>query len=119
MMASNRSPLPLSRLAASLAAVGSLLFCTVGVSHAAQPAAPARAMTRVTLVLKWVPQAQFAGYYVALTKGYYAREGLDVRIQPGGPDIVPESVVENGGAPLRLPLLPPPLPPRGPGPGLP
>jgi NitT/TauT family transport system substrate-binding protein len=119
-MASKRSPLPVRCLAASFAAVGSLLLCTMGVSHAAQPAPPpalagraaaqraahARAMTRVTLVLKWVPQAQFAGYYVALKKGYYANEGLDVRIQPGGPDIVPESVVENGGATFGLDWLP-------------
>src|SRR5919204_2970954 len=118
MMASKRSPLPLCRLAASLAAVGSLLLCTVGVSHAAQRAAPARAMTRVTLVLKWVPQAQFAGYYVALKKGYFAREGLDVRIQPGGPDIVPESVVENGGGTLCLRLVASPLAQRGHRPGL-
>ena len=31
-------------------------------------------------------QAQFAGYYVALDKGYYSDEGLDVTILPGGPD---------------------------------
>jgi NitT/TauT family transport system substrate-binding protein len=63
-------------------------------------------MTKVTLVLKWVPQAQFAGYYVALKKGYYAREGLDVTIQPGGPDIVPEQVVESGSANFGLDWLP-------------
>src|SRR2546423_6557845 len=107
MMTRKRSPRSMCRLAASLVAVGSLLLCAMGVSHAAQPAGQARAMTRVTLVLKWVPQAQFAGYYIALKKGYYAREGLDVRIQPGGPDIVPESVVENGGGTFCLDLLPP------------
>ena len=40
----------------------------------------------VTLQLKWVTQAQFAGYYVALENGYYAEENLDVTIRPGGPD---------------------------------
>jgi NitT/TauT family transport system substrate-binding protein len=47
----------------------------------------------VTLQLKWVTQAQFAGYYAALEQGYYEDENLNVTIKPGGPDIVPEQVV--------------------------
>lgn len=54
--------------------------------------------TRVRLQLKWVPQAQFAGYYLAQARGYYAAEGLDVTILPGGPDITPEEVVAAGEA---------------------
>src|SRR5918996_3392090 len=50
----------------------------------------------VTVQLKWVTQAQFAGYYAALDQGYYEDEGLDVTIRPGGPDIVPEQVVLGG-----------------------
>src|ERR687898_2252647 len=53
---------------------------------------------KVTLQSKWVPQAQFAGYYAALAEGYYEEEGLDVTIKPGGPDIVPEQVVLGGQA---------------------
>ena len=52
----------------------------------------------VTLQLKWVTQAQFAGYYAAQEEGYYEDEGLDVTIRPGGPDIVPEQVVLGGQA---------------------
>ena len=52
----------------------------------------------VTLQLKWVTQAQFAGYFVALDKGYYDEEGLNVTIKPGGPDIAPEQVIAGGGA---------------------
>ncbi|MBX3574113.1 MAG: ABC transporter substrate-binding protein [Mesorhizobium sp.] len=52
----------------------------------------------VTLQLKWVTQAQFAGYYVAKDKGFYEEEGLDVTIKPGGPDIAPEQVIAGGGA---------------------
>jgi NitT/TauT family transport system substrate-binding protein len=48
---------------------------------------------KVTLQLKWVTQAQFAGYYAAESQGFYDDEGLDVTIKPGGPDIVPEQVV--------------------------
>ena len=97
---------PLRRAAVSLAAVACVLVSSVGVGHAAQPAAHTRAMTKVSLVLKWVPQAQFAGYFVALKKGYFAKEGLDVTIQPGGPDIVPEQVVESGQATFGLDWLP-------------
>ena len=47
----------------------------------------AQATDKVTLQLRWLPQAQFAGYYVAAAKGYYKAEGLDVVIVPGGPNI--------------------------------
>ena len=53
---------------------------------------------QVTLQLKWVTQAQFAGYYAAKEQGYYDDECLDVTIKPGGPDIVPEQVVAGGQA---------------------
>jgi NitT/TauT family transport system substrate-binding protein len=56
----------------------------------------------VTVQLKWVTQAQFAGYYAALEEGYYEEEGLDVTIRPGGPDIVPEQVVLGGQAEFGL-----------------
>ena len=48
----------------------------------------------VTLQLKWVTQAQFAGYYVALENGFYSDEDLNVTIKPGGPDIAPPQVLE-------------------------
>lgn len=60
------------------------------------------ALTPVKLQLKWVPQAQFAGYFVANEKGYYKKEGLDVTIVPGGPDIVPEQQVANGAADIGI-----------------
>ena len=60
----------------------------------------------VTLQLKWVTQAQFAGYYAALEKGYYDEEGLNVTIKPGGPDITPEQVVASGSADFGLNWLP-------------
>ncbi|PYE81203.1 ABC transporter substrate-binding protein [Pseudoroseicyclus aestuarii] len=61
-------------------------------------AAPANAQDAVTLQLKWVAQAQFAGYYVAQDQGFYEEAGLDVTINPGGPDIAPEQVIAGGGA---------------------
>ena len=60
----------------------------------------------VKLQLKWVTQAQFAGYYVAASKGYYKNEGLDVTILPGGPDIAPEQVIAGGGADVIVDWMP-------------
>jgi NitT/TauT family transport system substrate-binding protein len=55
-------------------------------------------MTPVRLQLKWVTQAQFAGYYAAQEQGYWEEECLEVEILPGGPDIGPQQVVASGGA---------------------
>ena len=69
-------------------------------------ASVAQAADDVTLQLKWVTQAQFAGYYVALDKGYYEEEGLNVTIKPGGPDVAPAQVIAGGGADVVLDWMP-------------
>lgn len=61
-------------------------------------AGTALAADKVTLQLKWVAQAQFAGYFVAKDKGFYKDAGLEVDIKAGGPDIAPEQVIAGGGA---------------------
>jgi NitT/TauT family transport system substrate-binding protein len=66
----------------------------------------AAAKEKVTLQLKWVAQAQFAGYYAAKEKGFYDAAGLDVTVKPGGPDIIPEQVVAGGGAQFGIDWLP-------------
>ncbi len=60
----------------------------------------------VTLQLKWVTQAQFAGYYVAKDKGFYEEEGLNVTILPGGPDVAPTQVIAGGGADVVVDWMP-------------
>ena len=60
----------------------------------------------VTIQLKWVTQTQFAGYYVAQDKGFYEAEGLNVTINPGGPDIGPMSVLAGGGADVAVDWMP-------------
>ena len=67
---------------------------------------PAAAQERVTIQLKWVTQAQFAGYYVAKDKGFFKAEGLDVTIKPGGPDINPSQVIAGGGADVVVDWMP-------------
>jgi NitT/TauT family transport system substrate-binding protein len=66
----------------------------------------ANAADKVTLQLKWVTQAQFAGYFVAKDKGFYEEEGLDVDIKPGGPDIAPPQVIAGGGADVIVDWMP-------------
>jgi NitT/TauT family transport system substrate-binding protein len=68
--------------------------------------APAAAADAVTIQLKWVTQAQFAGYYVAKDQGFYDEVGLDVTINPGGPDIAPPQVIAGGGADVVVDWMP-------------
>ena len=69
-------------------------------------AAGAQAQDKITLQLKWVTQAQFAGYYVAKDKGFYKDAGLDVTIKAGGPDINPSQVIAGGGADVVVDWMP-------------
>ena len=69
-------------------------------------ATQAAAEDAVTLQLKWVTQAQFAGYYVAAAKGFYTEEGLAVTILPGGPDVAPTQVIAGGGADVVVDWMP-------------
>ena len=83
----------------------SILFAVAGAA-AMLAAGAAHADDKVTLQLKWVTQAQFAGYYVAKDKGFYKAEGLDVTIKPGGPDVAPEQVLVGGGADVVVDWMP-------------
>lgn len=73
---------------------------------AAFAAGGAQAADDVTLQLKWVTQAQFAGYFVAKDKGFYEEEGLNVTILPGGPDVAPTQVIAGGGADVVIDWMP-------------
>ncbi len=74
-----------------------LKIAVVALAAAASFGAAAQGQ-KFTVQMKWVPQAQFAGYYVAAAKGYYKAEGLDVTIKPGGPDVSPVQVLAGNQA---------------------
>ena len=59
---------------------------------------PEKKMDEVTVQLKWVHQAQFAGFYWAQEKGYYARENLKVQFREGGQGIDSAQPVISGEA---------------------
>jgi len=92
-----RKSMLMAGIVAALVAATAVLGASAGASTKA---------TKVTLQLKWVTQAQFAGYYAAAAQGYYKQAGLDVKIKIGGPTITPETVVIGGGADIGLDWLP-------------
>ena len=75
-------------------------------SSAAPAAAECTTPAPVKLQLQWVAQAQFAGYYAAKEKGYYKDQCLDVTILEGGVDIVPQTVLAQGGADFAISWVP-------------
>jgi NitT/TauT family transport system substrate-binding protein len=63
-------------------------------------------LTPVRLQLQWFTQAQFAGYFAAIDQGFYTDAGLDVEILEGGVDIVPQTVLAQGGADFAIAWVP-------------
>jgi NitT/TauT family transport system substrate-binding protein len=59
-------------------------------------------LKKVTFVPHWVPQAQFAGYYVALEKGIYKKYGIDLEIITGGPNVSSAALLKEGKVDLAL-----------------
>ena len=80
-----------------------LLVITACTGQQSTPTSPV--LTPVTLQLQWVTQAQFAGYYVALDKGWYKDEGIDLSIIPGGPDQLPVDLIASGTRDFATTLL--------------
>jgi NitT/TauT family transport system substrate-binding protein len=106
--------------AVGVAAALALTGCSSSAASAAGGTAGATstALTPVKLQLQWFTQAQFAGYYAALKQGYYKDEGLDVQIIEGGSDIVPQTVLANGGADYAIAWVPKALASREQGAGI-
>ena len=89
-----------------IVAASAALVVSLAVAGMATATGSKSGATKVTVQLKWVTQAQFAGFYAAQANGYYKQAGLDVKIKVGGPDIVPEQVVLGGQAEFGVNWLP-------------
>jgi NitT/TauT family transport system substrate-binding protein len=87
-------------------AIATIAIASLGVAGLASAGSSKTEATKVTVQLKWVTQAQFAGYYAAKAKGYYDKAGLDVNIKVGGPDIIPEQAVLGKQAEFGVDWLP-------------
>ena len=84
-----------------------LSACSGGSSAPAASDADFTPITSVKLQLQWLPQAQFAGYYVALDKGYFQEEGFDkVDVVPSGGDIVPQDALVAGDVDFAVAWVP-------------
>ena len=76
-----------------LMAAGAALPLTSRLAYAANP---------LTFQASWVNDAEFAGYFTAIDKGYYKDEGIDLTYVGGGPDVIPESTLIAGKADLTV-----------------
>ena len=74
------------------------LLAAAGGSMAAAGAAADPAPARLAFLPHWIPQAQFAGYYLALEKDFYRQAGLEVAILEGGPRKPVEKALGSGEA---------------------
>lgn len=81
------------RVGFAVGATGLLLAASLGTTATGQD------LTPVSVVLQWVPQAQFAGYYAAKAQGFWEAQGLDVTIVDGGPDVAPQVVGSDPNGP--------------------
>ncbi|MEI6450773.1 MAG: ABC transporter substrate-binding protein [Actinomycetes bacterium] len=89
-------------VAATLCAAAALAW---GLYAGGQNASGAGRPEKATLILLWEPEALFAGYYMAVEKGFYRDHGLDVVILPGGPAIDPIDSLTSGRADFALSFL--------------
>jgi NitT/TauT family transport system substrate-binding protein len=94
-----RAVLILVAVLCAAAALGAVLW------HGADKVDASVPTSRVRLVLQWSPQAQFAGYYLALEKGFYRQQGLDVEIIPGGPAVDSLAYLQSGRAEFATAFL--------------
>jgi len=77
-----------------------------GLAAASLPFGSARAAgTPLNFQSIWINDPEFAGYFQAIDKGYYAAEGLDVNYIPGGPDVIPQASLLTGKADIALTSL--------------
>ncbi|MDD2236801.1 MAG: ABC transporter substrate-binding protein, partial [Kiritimatiellae bacterium] len=73
------------------------LFCTALIGLGSALSARAQELEPLRFMPHWVPQAQFAGFYMAQQKGFYIDQGLAVEIQAGGPGRDPMQLLAEGG----------------------
>lgn len=77
-----------------------------GLAAASLPIARARAAgTPLNFQSIWINDPEFVGYFIAIDKGYYAAEGLDLNYMPGGPDVIPQAALLTGKADIALTSL--------------
>jgi ABC-type nitrate/sulfonate/bicarbonate transport system substrate-binding protein len=80
-------------------------FLATGAAAAAAGALPfrsVRAAEAFAMQAAWINDAEFTGYFAAIDNGWYAEEGIELEYLSGGPDVIPESALLSGRAPMAL-----------------
>ncbi len=90
----------------AMAAASALILSGCSSSPTPASSGSGKGLTKVTLQLQWVADAQFAGYYAAVDQGFYKKEGLDVTIKEAGTDTVPIQTVAKGQADYAISWVP-------------
>jgi ABC-type nitrate/sulfonate/bicarbonate transport system substrate-binding protein len=87
-----------------VAAVAGLILATaLSLTACAGPSSgTTEAKDPIKFQTSWLPSVQFSGSYIADSKGYYAQEGLDVTLLPGGPDVDPQAAIASGQVDIAL-----------------
>jgi len=109
MRHSTRSFMHRALTVASVATVSALALaaCSAPAADSGTDSGDFEPITSIKLQLQWLPQAQFAGYYVALDQGYFEEEGFDdVEIVPSGGDIVPQDALVAGDVDFAVAWVP-------------
>lgn len=55
-------------------------------------------LTAATLITNWFAEPEHGGQYAALAQGFYKDAGIDMTIEPGGPQVSPTQIVSSGKA---------------------
>ena len=85
------------------ASVGAACAGAAGVGSFVVPGSSRAASANgVAMQAAWVNDAEFIGYFVAVQNGYYKAQDVDMHYLSGGPDVIPESALLAGKAPLAL-----------------
>lgn len=61
-----------------------------------------RPLTTMTLALDWTPNTNHTGIYVALSKGWYADEGINLKLLPYSANVSPDVLVSSGKADVGI-----------------
>ncbi|MEO8719099.1 MAG: ABC transporter substrate-binding protein [Burkholderiales bacterium] len=78
------------------------LFVAAFAAALAAAAGPAAALTQLDFILNWVPGGDHAPYYFAKAKGWYAKEGIDLNLEPGKGSMLAAQKVGAGANPIGL-----------------
>ena len=78
------------------------LATSAALASAAPLAGWSQTMAKLTMQAAWVNDAEFMGYFIAMDKGYYKAEGLELAYLSGGPDVIPEASLLSKKADICL-----------------